>query len=209
VIDVPELAELDVVLTPAGAAGARLRPPEAPARLLAIAPYPAELTQVLESGGERLTIRPIRPEDAEAHREFFSRLSPEDVRFRFFSTLRELSPEQMARMTQIDYGREMAFVVTRETPAQTVAAGRLVRDVIGSGAEFAVVVQPDMKGRGVASALMRRLIEWGRVCGLAEITGQVLADNAPMLAFMRRLGFTIERIQGDPGVVEAKMRLAP
>ena len=214
-IDFPEIAELDLNPLFVDAAGVmvgdawvRLGAAGAPARRLAIPPYPAELTQSFESRGDLLTIRPIRPEDAEAHGALFSRLSPEDVRFRFFSALRQLSPDQMARMTQIDYDREMAFVVTRETPAQTVAVARLVGDVIGDGAEFAIVVQPDMKGRGVASALMRQLIDWGREHGLGTITGQVLADNAPMLAFMRHLGFTIRRIPDETGVVEATMRLA-
>jgi len=214
-VDFPEIAELDVNPLFADAQGVlvadawvRLRDTGEAARRLAIPPYPAELTRSFENGGERLTIRPIRPEDAEAHKGLFSRLSPEDVRFRFFSAMRELSPEQMARMTQIDYDREMAFVATREAPPQTVGVARLVREVIGDGAEFAIVVQPDMKGRGVASALMRRLIEWGRAQGLGEITGQVLADNAPMLAFMRHLGFSIGRIPGETDVVEAKLRLA-
>ncbi len=210
VVDCPELAELDVVLAPDGVAAARavLRAPDAAPARLAIAPYPAELTQTLESKGEHLTIRPIRPEDAEAHRALFARLTPEDVRFRFFNMIRELAPEQMARLTQIDYDREMAFVVTREQPPQTVAVARLVRDVFGDGAEFAVVVQPDMKGRGVASALMRALIDWGRAQGLGTITGEVLADNAPMLAFMRHLGFGIGRIPDESDVVQATMRLS-
>ena len=208
VVDCPELAELRIDLAPGGvvACRARLRRPDAPGRKLGIPPYPAELAETRDFAGESMTIRPIRPEDAEAHRAFFTRLSPEDIRFRFFSAMRELAPEQMARMTQIDYDREMAFIVHREQPPQTVAVARLVRD--GEGAEFAIVVQPDMKGRGVASALMRRLIEWGRSQAIPEIVGQVLADNAPMLAFMRHLGFSIGRIPGESDVVEARMKLA-
>jgi acetyltransferase len=74
-------------------------------------------------------------------------------------------------------------------------------------AEFAVAVQPDMKGRGLASRLVRRLIEWGRARGVAEIVGQVLADNAPMLAFARHLGFEIHRLAGEDDVLEARLTL--
>jgi acetyltransferase len=164
---------------------------------------------VFETKGERLTIRPIRPEDAEAHGAFFSRLSPEDVRYRFFSAVRELSPEQMARMTQVDYDREMAFVAVREPadgPAETLGVARLVREGADRG-EFAVVVQPDMKGHGVARHLMCRLVEWGRSQGMAEIAGQILADNRPMLAFIRRLGFTIHHLPDENDVVEARLVL--
>ena len=88
---------------------------------LAISPYPAELVEHWATrDGERLTIRPIRPEDAEQHGAFFSRLSPQDIRYRFFTAMRELPPEQMARLTQVDYDREMAFIAVREASGETV-----------------------------------------------------------------------------------------
>ena len=70
-----------------------------------------------------------------------------------------------------------------------------------------MIVQPDMKGRGLASHLMRRLIDWARLRGLQEIEGQILADNAPMLAFIRHLGFTVHRMVDDPEVMEARLAL--
>lgn len=213
-------AEADQPAASAGGIALRLRPQGAAPARLAIPPYPAELAETLESRGERLTIRPIRPEDAAAHGEFFRRLSPQDIRYRFFSALRELSREQLARMTQVDFDREMAFIAVREVPggpAETVGVARLVRETgaeAGPGAahaggtgEFAIIVQPDMRGRGVAAVLMHKLIAWGRAQGLGSMVGQVLADNAPMLGFMRRLGFKIRRMPGEPDVVEAWMPL--
>jgi acetyltransferase len=175
---------------------------------LTIPPYPAELVERWTTGDETLTIRPIRPEDAEAHAAFFARLSPEDIRYRFFAALRELSPEQIAWLTQIDYDREMAFIAARDN-GDTVGVARLAGEPGSDTAEFAVIVQPDMKGRGLASQLMKRLIDWARSRGLAEITGQVLADNAPMLAFVRYLGFTLHRLAEEADVFEAKLALTP
>ena len=167
-------------------------------------PYPAALVERWDARGETLTIRPIRPEDAAAHAALFSRISPEDVRLRFFSTLRELSPERIARMTQVDYDREMAFVAVRAN-GDTVGVSRLVCD--RDEGEFAVIVQPDMKGRGLARHLMERLIDWGRAQGMMAIVGQVLAENGPMLAFIRKLGFTLRRLPDEPDVVEARLVL--
>jgi acetyltransferase len=214
IVDFPEIAELDVpslfvdsdgVL--AADAWLRLRGADEPAPRLAIAPYPAELIEHRHLGGEAITIRPIRPEDAQAHTAFFARLSPQDIRYRFFSAIRELSPEQTVRLTQVDYDREMAFIAVRNATNETVAVARLACDPDGRSGEFAVIVQADMKGRGLASHLMHRLIDWGRQQGLREIEGQILADNHPMLAFVRHLGFTVHRMADDPEVMEAKLAL--
>jgi acetyltransferase len=214
IVDFPEIAELDVPSLFVDADGVlaadawlRLRGQDEPPVRLAIAPYPVELTEHRQVGPDRMTIRPIRPEDAAAHSAFFSRLSPRDIRFRFFSAMRELSAEQTARLTQIDYDREMAFIAVNETTGDTVAVARLACDPDGRSGEFAVIVQEDMKGRGLASHLMRRLLTWARMRGLAEVVGQILADNQPMLAFIRRMGFTVHRMADDPEVMEAKLLL--
>ncbi|MGE0223149.1 MAG: GNAT family N-acetyltransferase [Acetobacteraceae bacterium] len=216
VVDWPEIAEVEIpslFADPDGVlavdAWLRLRAPEEPRAPLAIAPYPADLVRHHDLNGERITIRPIRPEDAEAHTAFFSRLSPQDIRYRFFSALRELSAEQTVRLTQIDYDREMAFVAVRDATRETVGVARLVRDPDKPEGEFAVIVQSDMKGRGLASRLMACLIDWARTQGLAEVVGQVLADNAPMLAFVRHLGFTVRRMAEDPDVMEVRLVLEP
>ena len=197
---------LDAAGIRAGAAAVTLRT-ENRARL-AIPPYPNEWVRTHDTGGEAVVIRPIRPEDAAAHAAFFARLSPEDVRYRFFSAIRALSAEQIARLTQVDYEREMALVAVRPT-GETVGVARLVREMDTGEAEFAVVVQADAKGHGVASALMRHLIDWGRGKGVREVVGQVLADNAPMLAFTRRLGFSVRRTPGDADIMEARLALPP
>ena len=202
VVDVPEIAALDT----AGPT-ATVRPPGAPPALLAIAPYPSELVETWDAKGQRLIVRPIRPEDAEAHAAFFKRLSPTDVRFRFFSAIHELSPERMARLTQVDYDREMAFVAVREATGETVGVARMVGDTEGRTGEFAVIVQADMKGLSLASHLMHRLIAWARDRGFHEAVGQILSDNAPMLAFVRHLGFTLHRLTDDPEVMEARLAL--
>jgi acetyltransferase len=135
----------------------------------------------------------------------FARLTPEDVRYRFFSAMRSLSAEQTVRMTDVDYGREMAIIAVDEA-GQTAGVARLVRnDSDGNTAEFAVIVEPAAKGLGLASALMRAIIAWGKAQGVQEINGQILADNLPMLAFIRRLGFSIERIPGESDVLEARL----
>jgi acetyltransferase len=214
VVDFPEIAVLDVPSLFVDQSGVLvadawllLRGANEPPASLSIAPYPAELIEHVVLAGERITIRPIRPEDAQAHGAFFSRLSPEDIRYRFFSAIRELSAEQTARLTQVDYGREMAFIAIREASGDTVGVARLVCETGTDHGEFAVIVQADMKGRGLASHLMRRLIDWARARGMRAVVGQVLADNPPMLAFVRHLGFSVHRMPEEPDVMEVRLEL--
>jgi acetyltransferase len=216
IVDFPEIAVLDVPSLFVDAQGVlaadawlRLRGPDEPVARLAIAPYPVELIEHRQVGPDRMTIRPIRPEDAAAHTAFFSRLSPQDIRYRFFSAIRELPPEQTARLTQVDYDREMAFIAVNETTGDTVGVARLACEPDGRSGEFAVIVQADMKGRGLASLLVQRLIAWARKRGLTEVVGQILADNQPMLAFIRHMGFTVRRMADDASVMEARFLLSP
>jgi acetyltransferase len=220
VVDFPEIAALSVnplfcdaegVL--AVDAGIALRP-AGQSGLLAIAPYPAELIRPFRTrSGEALTVRPIRPEDAEAHAEAFRRIPPEDVRYRFFSPLKELSPALTARLTQIDYDREIAFVATRPEPDgrdRTVGVARLIRAPGQEDeAEFAIIVWPEMKGSGLARHLVELLLEWGHAHGVRQVVGQVLSDNAPMLGFVRALGFELRRSREDAEVMEARLALRP
>ncbi len=213
ILDFPDIAALEINPLFVDAQGVlaadawlRLRP-AGELGLPAIPPYPVELVEHCEARGERLIIRPIRPEDAAQHGLFFQRLSPEDIRYRFFTAMRELSPEMTARLTQIDYDREMAFVAIRAATGETVGVARLVVEPDGATGEFAVIVQPDVKGKGLASRLMRRLIDWARARGMQAVVGQVLADNAPMLAFMRHLGFSLRRLPEEPDVMEARLAL--
>ena len=155
IVDFPEIAELELnplIVDTDGVLAAdawlRLREAGDDGGGLAITPYPVELAEHwIMPDGERLIVRPIRPEDADGHGAFFSRLSPQDIRYRFFSAMRELSPEQMARLTQIDYDREMAFIALRETSGETVGVARLVCEDDRQG-EFAVIGTGGHEGRG-------------------------------------------------------------
>ncbi|UPY35921.1 GNAT family N-acetyltransferase [Sediminicoccus sp. KRV36] len=207
-VDFPEIAALDVNPLFADASGVlaadaaiRLRA-AGEAALFAIPPYPAELVAGFTGrDGSLFEVRPIRPEDAAAQGAFFLELPPEDVRFRFFSTMKELPPAMLARLTQIDYGREMAFIATRE--GRNFGTARVIREGSGNAAEFAVVVSPAAKGTGLARHLMERAMDWARAEGITELVGHVLADNAPMQGFMRKLGFTLRRSLDDADIMLA------
>ncbi|MRV71912.1 GNAT family N-acetyltransferase [Duganella sp. FT92W] len=185
-----------------------LGPPRA-SHAQAIRPYPQELEQVVDWQGAPLVLRPIRPEDTPQHREFFSRLHPEDVRLRFFSPLRELHPNQLARLTQIDYDRAMAFIASRTTAAgapETLGVVRAVADPDNRKAEFAILVRSDLKGMGLGAILFQKLVDYFRGRGTAELVGEALSENSGIQQLVRRFGGTVSPSL-EPGMADLRIRL--
>jgi acetyltransferase len=176
---------------------------------LAIVPYPRRFEETLDWQGLRVTVRPIRPEDEAAHHDFVEAMTPEDLRLRFFGAVGSFDHSQLARMTQIDYDREMALIATvtsDEGFVRTLGVVRAVSDPDNETAEFAVAVRSDQKGRRLGQLLMERIISYARVRGVHWLVGEALRENGAMIALAKRCGFTITRTE-DPGVVGFRMAL--
>jgi acetyltransferase len=170
---------------------------------MAIYPYPVHLVQHWQlADGTPVTIRPIRPEDAEMHQNFVRGLSEETKYFRFMSTLHELTPKLLVRFTQIDYDREMALLAVMENNGVDVELGvaRYVINPDADSCEFALVVGDEWAGKGIGSKLMINLMEVGRDKGLHTIEGDVLGNNPNMLKLMTALGFAITTSDEDPSL---------
>ena len=175
---------------------------------LAIRPYPSELEERIEHAGRSLVLRPIRPEDTARHRHFLAQVSPQDLYMRFFRGVHELPESDLARFTQIDYDREMAFIAVAAAGAEAgeiLGVARACADPDNTAAEFAVLVRSDLKGQGLGTLLMRKLISYCRERGTGELWGSVLAQNVAMLRLARALGFRI-RSSGQ-GTEEAALDL--
>ena len=167
----------------------------------AIRPYPTqwEKTYRLADGSE-VFVRPIRPEDEHYYTQFMPRMDPEDIRLRMFMPVREFSHEFLARMTQIDYAREMAFVALRpdvKGDQELLGGARFFADPDYEKGEYAVLVRSDLKGLGLGWLLMQHLISYAKSEGLKSLHGTVLSENVTMLKMCRELGFNISRDPDD------------
>jgi acetyltransferase len=212
--DHPEIRELDINPLLANAAGiigldARIRvaPAQQPeATRLAIAPYPQHLeTAELLRDGASLRVRPLRPEDEPMLHDLAAHMSHEDLRLRFFTPVRRLTHAVAARLSQLDYDRELALLA--ECNGVALGVAHFFADPDNLRAEYAIAVRSDWKGRGVGYLLMRRLIDIARQRGIGELVGEVLRENEPMLQMCGELGFVIAPEPRDPAVMLVRKKL--
>ena len=208
--EVPEIAELDinpliVNFEGAMALDARIRlSAKAPAgeEHFAIRPYPAALEETVQWMGHDLMLRPIRPEDEALHMAFLQTLDPQDIRMRVFYSKRTMERSELARLVQIDYAREMAFIALTTGPdglPQTLGVVRAMTDPDNIEAEFGVIVRSELKGSGLGLLLMQKIIAYLRTQGTQRLVATVLDSNQRMLKLARDLGFVedVAKRNGD------------
>lgn len=177
---------------------------------MAIHPYPTHLVSHWQlADGMDITIRPIRPEDAELVKTFVHNLSAQSRYFRFMSSMRELSQDMLVRFTQIDYSREMALIAVTEQHGKETELGvaRFSTNPDGESCEFALVIADNMHGKGLGQKLMTALMDAARSKGLSTMEGDVLRDNTDMLHLVDRLGFTVETCAEDDNIKTVRKNL--
>ncbi|GAB4169280.1 MAG: hypothetical protein Fur0039_07990 [Rhodocyclaceae bacterium] len=165
--------------------------------------YPLELVRRHRlSDGTEIVVRPVREADVPIEGEFERHLSGDSRYFRFMRALGDVSPEKLKFLREVDYDRRMGLVATiaREGGETEIGAAMYSAPEKGSSCEFAIAVDDAWQGRGVAGLLMAHLMEAARAHGFRTMMGVVLADNHRMLRFVRQLGFTCERSDGDPHI---------
>jgi len=207
--DLPEIHELDInplladqngVLAVDARVGIR-----APATRFAgqtrfaVRPYPTEWERQLQlKDGWKVCVRPMRPDDEPAIVKLLQNVSPEDLRLRFFHSVREFSHQFVGRLTQLDYARAMAFVALDPVSKEVIGVVRLYSDSRHETAEYAILLRSELKGKGLGWALMQLLIEYARAEGLKSLYGEVLNENTTMLAMCRELGFKVASDREEP-----------
>ncbi|MGJ7529932.1 N-acetyltransferase family protein [Variovorax sp. GB1P17] len=174
--------------------------------------YPSHLVEDWQlSDGTSVRIRPIRAEDFDMHSAFVAGLSNETGFHRLLSP-RKPQPDELWRMTHIDYDRELALIATTEVDGTEQQMG-VVRYVRGdtpetaATAEFAVVIADAWQHHGVAAKLMRKLIDAAAEAGVKQLSDITLYDNMGMLALARKLGFKLQRDPGNPNVTRLLLAL--
>jgi acetyltransferase len=166
----------------------------------AVRPYPTEWQRELTlRNGRKIHARPIRPEDEPVILEFLQHITTDDLRLRFFGPMKVFTHTFIARLTQLDYARAMAFVAFDDA-GELVGVVRIHSDSVYESGEYAILLRSDRKGQGLGWTLMQLLIDYARAEGLQRISGQVLRENTVMLQMCRELGFEVTTDPSDPGL---------
>ena len=136
----------------------------------AIRPYPKEWERhIAMPDGRAIFVRPVRPEDEPLYRPFFTRVTPEDLRLRFFAPVKDFSHAFIARFTQLDYDRAMAFIALDNASGGMLGVVRLHANSTHESGEFAILVRSDLKGHGLGWQLMQMIIDYARAEGLQPL----------------------------------------
>ena len=161
---------------------------------------------VLGDGG-RIFVRPIRPDDEFLIRDLLVHVTKEDLRLRFFDSIKEFSHQFIAKLTQLDYARAMAFVAIDEASSEMLGVVWLYSDSIHETGEYAILLRSDLHGRGLGWVLMQLIIEYAKSEGLSRIYGEILQENSVMLKMCRELGFKIKTDAEDGGACDVTLVL--
>jgi acetyltransferase len=174
---------------------------EGPNPDLAIRPYPAGWEKEFSSDGDDFYMRPIEPADIALYPAFMAKVSPADIRLRFLAPRKSFPDEMLKRLTQLDYDRDMAFVVLEKPHGSLAGVGRLSSDPDRVRAEYALLVRTDLQGRGIGWQLLQQIVAYAKAERIGWIEGIVLEENTGMLTMCREFGFTVAQKADEPGLM--------
>jgi RimJ/RimL family protein N-acetyltransferase len=161
--------------------------------------------------GRRVTLRPIRPADADALMDLHGRLSEESIYMRFFGPKPSLTPEEAEYLAGVDYQQRFAIIALATDPddvQRVVAVGRF--DLVEPDvAEPAIVVRDDYQGTGLGRAILERMLELARGRGINTFSAEILAENEKMLQLLRDNGMEVGTPEGGIVRVSAPVEDVP
>ncbi|GAA0556734.1 GNAT family N-acetyltransferase [Rhizomicrobium electricum] len=159
--------------------------------------YPSHLVREVLWQGERLLVRPVRKDDTDGYIAAAKLCTIEDIRRRLMTGIMQVSQALIAKFTEVDYDRTMAFVA-EGVKGDLMAITRLVHDSCRKSAEFAIIVRSDLQRKGLGMLMQKMLLDYAHDVGLHEVWGMVDCENRKILSLVEKLGFTRRLEFGNP-----------
>ncbi len=216
-IDLPDILELDInplLVSEQGvlALDARIviTAQASDASRMVIAPAPINWAADLKTrSGLAVHVRPVRPDDEPAIAVFFADLTPEDLRFRFLSSLRAVDHGRLAMMTQVDYSHTITFLAFAEDGTTVIATAMLASGADPQRAEVAISVRSDLKSKGLGWTLLDHVLRYARAQGVKVVESIESADNDRAIRLECEMGFTVRACPDEPALRIVERKLAP
>lgn len=165
-----------------------------------------EIAHLQTRSGFRLSVRTASAEDETRLADFFQQVGPEDLRFRFLSTVRNVSHDRLVAMVDPD-GRTDSVIAENED-GEIVATAILAGDQAGDRGEVAVSIRSDHKGRGIGWTLLDYLVNTARARGYASIESIEDRQNRAAIALEQEMGFVTAPVDGEPTLVLVRKSLS-
>ena len=163
--------------------------------------YPRELeTSFVAKNGERVSVRPVRPDDVPLFKAGFAKLSDETIYRRFHAHIDHLSDETYHYLTHLDYQHHLALIAL-DPNGDAVGVARYYLPEGKELAEAAVIVGDPWHGQGVGSFLLRRLADAAEARGIAGFEAFIQRDNLLMRRMVERSGFVMHTREAGPDAV--------
>jgi acyl-CoA hydrolase/GNAT superfamily N-acetyltransferase len=173
------------------------------------AEYPAQYEETLTlAGGQKVFVRPIRPDDEPLMREMFYRFSEQTKYLRYHAAVKAMPHDKLQVFCNIDYETEMALIGLYGPPGaeEVVGVARYMTDAEHTSAEVAFAVQDSWQRKGLGTYFFERLLRIARERGIHTFHAFVLVENSGMLKIFHRSGLVVEtQTEGD--VVRVSMRV--
>jgi acetyltransferase len=169
----------------------------------------SEGAEMIEFRGRAVYLRRLHAKDRPLIEEFLARIDPEDLRMRFFGGFRAVPPALLDHLLRVDDLERLALVAIGTDGCgrrEVLAVGR-AHTSADTTAELALLVRSNLKGLGLGTALLARLIAHCRNRGISQLVAEVLQQNARMLRLAERFGF--RRQDAQFGTVRLVLELRP
>ena len=165
--------------------------------------------QLETKGGLKLNVRPAAPEDEAEMTRFLQDVSPEDLRFRFLSAVGKVGHSLVRPLVEIDHERTENLLAFDSCDGRLVATAMIAADDKMEDAEVAIMVRPDLKGRGAGWSMLAHSCDYAKERGYKKVHSVELGDNSGVIALEKEMGFVASPCPGDASLTMLSKTLRP
>ena len=157
--------------------------------------------QLTTHSGFAFHVRPARQDDEAALQDFFRRVTPEDLRFRFLSSVKEVDHQRLLAMVDVDHHQTESFVATEHEGGPIIATGMLACDPGLKVGEVAISIRSDHKSRGISWEMLRHITQLAEAKGVQSLQSLESRSNQSAIRMEQEMGFSSKPYPGDSTLV--------